>query len=32
MFIGRIGPLTFGLALFVRDDILYDDHEKDLAI
>ncbi|MBN1407425.1 MAG: hypothetical protein JW956_06540, partial [Calditrichaceae bacterium] len=32
MFIGRIGPITFGMALFLREDILYQDEEKDIAI
>jgi len=32
MFIGRLGPLTFGMALFLKEDILYTDEEKDVAI
>lgn len=32
MFVGRLGPLTFGMALFLKSDVLYDDDERDLAI
>lgn len=32
MFIGRIGPLTFGLALFLKHKILYQNTERDLAV
>ncbi|RQV93014.1 MAG: potassium transporter KtrB [Calditrichaeota bacterium] len=32
MFIGRLGPITFGMALFIKKDILYQDEEKDVAI
>ena len=32
MFIGRLGPLTFGIALFLKRDILYQKEEKDVAI
>lgn len=32
MFVGRLGPLTFGMAIFLKEDILYQDEEKDLAI
>lgn len=31
MFIGRLGPLTFGMALFLKEDVLYQDVDKDLA-
>lgn len=32
MFIGRLGPLTFGMALFLKREIFYQDQEKDVAI
>ncbi len=32
MFIGRLGPLTFGMALFLKQEIFYQDEEKDVAI
>ena len=32
MFIGRLGPLTFGLALFVKPQLIFDNDETDLAI
>lgn len=32
MFSGRLGPLTFGMALFLKKDILYQEEEKDVAI
>jgi trk system potassium uptake protein TrkH len=32
MFIGRLGPLTFGMALFLAREILYKEEEKDLAV
>ncbi|MBN1464666.1 potassium transporter KtrB [candidate division KSB1 bacterium] len=32
MFIGRLGPLSFGMALFLKQDIFYQDDEKDVAI
>jgi trk system potassium uptake protein TrkH len=32
MFIGRLGPLTFGMALFLTNETLYKDEEKDLAV
>ncbi len=32
MFIGRLGPLTFGLALFVQPKLIFDDNEVDLAV
>lgn len=32
MFIGRLGPLTFGMALFFRQNFLYQEAEKDVAI
>ncbi|MGE0086047.1 MAG: TrkH family potassium uptake protein [Desulfococcaceae bacterium] len=32
MFIGRLGPLTFGMVLFLKKNILYQEEEKDIAI
>lgn len=32
MYIGRVGPLTFGIALFVKPKLIFDDEHTDLAI
>lgn len=32
MYIGRVGPLTFGMALFVKPELIFDDEKTDLAI
>lgn len=32
MYIGRVGPLTFGMALFVRPELIFDDDKSDLAV
>lgn len=32
MYIGRIGPLTFGMALYVKPEIIFDDEKTDLAV
>jgi len=32
MFIGRVGPLTFGIAVFVKDKLIWDDTKTDLAV
>ena len=32
MYSGRVGILTFGMAIFLKQDILYQDEEKDVAI
>jgi len=32
MFIGRVGPLTFGMALFVKPQLIFDDEVTDLAV
>jgi trk system potassium uptake protein TrkH len=32
MFIGRLGPLTFGMVLFLKKNILYHEEEKDIAV
>ena len=32
MFIGRVGPLTFGMALFVKPELIFDDDVTDLAV
>ncbi|MCU0645636.1 MAG: potassium transporter KtrB [bacterium] len=32
MFIGRLGPLTFGMALFLKKEIFYRSEERDVAI
>lgn len=32
MYIGRVGPLTFGMALYVKSEIIFDDEKTDLAI
>ena len=32
MYIGRVGPLTFGIALYVKPEIIFDDEKTDLAI
>jgi len=32
MYIGRVGPLTFGMSLYVRSEIIFDDKKSDLAV
>ena len=32
MYIGRVGPLTFGAALYVKPELIFDDEKTDLAI
>lgn len=32
MFIGRVGPLTFGIAIFVKNKLIWDNSQTDLAI
>ncbi|MCK9554393.1 potassium transporter KtrB [bacterium] len=32
MYIGRVGPLTFGTALYVKPELIFDDEKTDLAI
>jgi trk system potassium uptake protein len=32
MFIGRVGPLTFGMALYVKPELIFDDDKTDLVI
>jgi trk system potassium uptake protein TrkH len=32
MFVGRVGPLTFGMAIFVKNKLIWDDSKTDLAI
>ncbi|MFA5069322.1 MAG: potassium transporter TrkG, partial [Candidatus Omnitrophota bacterium] len=32
MYIGRVGPLTFGTALYVKPELIFDDDKSDLAI
>lgn len=32
MYIGRVGPLTFGMALYVKPEIIFDDERSDLAV
>jgi trk system potassium uptake protein TrkH len=32
MYIGRVGPLTFGMALYVKPEIIFDDEKTDLAV
>jgi trk system potassium uptake protein TrkH len=32
MFVGRVGPLSFGMALFVKNKLIWDNRETDLAI
>ena len=32
MYIGRVGPLTFGMALYVKPEIIFDDEKSDLAV
>ncbi|MFW3145950.1 MAG: TrkH family potassium uptake protein [Thermoplasmatota archaeon] len=32
MFIGRVGPLTFGIAIFVKGKLIWDNSRTDLAI
>jgi trk system potassium uptake protein len=32
MYIGRVGPLTFGMALYVKPAIIFDDEKTDLAV
>ncbi|RJP62078.1 MAG: potassium transporter KtrB [Candidatus Auribacter fodinae] len=32
MYIGRVGPLTFGMALYVKPELIFDDAKTDLAV
>lgn len=32
MYIGRVGPLTFGMALYVKPELIFDDEKSDLAV
>ncbi|MBN1573155.1 MAG: potassium transporter KtrB [Deltaproteobacteria bacterium] len=32
MYIGRVGPLTFGMALYVKPELIFDNERSDLAI
>lgn len=32
MFLGRVGPLTFGMALYVKPELIFDDEKSDLAV
>ncbi len=32
MYIGRVGPLTFGVALCVKPELIFDDEKTDLAV
>ena len=32
MYIGRVGPLTFGTAVYVKPELIYDDSKTDLAV
>jgi len=32
MYIGRVGPLTFGVALYVKSEIIFDNEKTDLAV
>lgn len=32
MYIGRVGPLTFGTALYVKPELIFDNEKSDLAI
>ena len=32
MYIGRVGPLTFGMAFYVKPELIFDDEKTDLAI
>lgn len=32
MYVGRVGPLTFGMALFVKPELIFDDEKTDLAV
>jgi len=32
MFIGRLGPLTFGMVLFLKKNVFYQEEEKDIAL
>ncbi len=32
MYIGRVGPVTLGMALFVKPELIFDDERSDLAI
>ncbi len=32
MYIGRVGPLTFGMALYVKSELIFDNEKTDLAI
>jgi trk system potassium uptake protein TrkH len=32
MFIGRVGPLTFGMAIYVKPELIFDDDKTDLVV
>lgn len=32
MYIGRVGPLTFGMALYVKPELIFDNEKTDLAV
>jgi len=32
MYLGRVGPLTFGMAFYVKPELIFDDKKTDLAI
>ncbi len=32
MYIGRVGPLTFGMAFYVKPELIFDDEKTDLAV
>lgn len=32
MYVGRVGPLTFGMALYVKPELIFDDDKTDLAV
>jgi hypothetical protein len=32
MFVGRLGPLTFGMSLFLRQKVITSEEDEDVAI
>lgn len=32
MYIGRVGPLTFGIGFYVKPELIFDDEKTDLAV
>lgn len=32
MYIGRVGPLTFGMAFYVKPELIFDNEKSDLAV